>query len=317
MMGFLFKIAALGLLLLLVSACFRKKAGAGNLQEWLELHYPGRFRVLSTESDDAIRQMTFQTKKSIVAETADPLVQAQIKWDKRQAEFGLSTASIEAAFAEAQRARSDAAEWNRALRELGLKHYALGLRDRNASVLLFDRNTPDLSRESLELLEKGLDRLPAAGSYEQEILLMDTTAGPVEDGAILPLSYFLEGNGQYRKQVLYSLVIPPGRSIAQALLPENWQFNTRSDRFMAAYRQAYAAMESWAQEHVREPYRLLDLSESGEIGRQPLRYRFEFAFVSPEREEEAADEALEPDGYFLVDYDLEGNTVLQINLKRK
>ncbi|MCB0707481.1 MAG: hypothetical protein KDC34_19335 [Saprospiraceae bacterium] len=317
-MELIIKVLVLSSLLLFFASCIRKKAEINNLQDWLEKHFPGRFQVLSTESDEAIRKMSFQVKKSVVAETASPLVQVQLKWDKRQPDFNLSPELVEAYFSKAQIAQTDAAALNQILKTHGFVNYSVGLKTGTATVLLFENSQPETRQEYLAQLEKVFANWPQLENYDKEILLMESGSESAIQDEILPLSYFLQNNGQYRNQVEFSVYSAYDQVFTEKEYSGKWQFNTQSQRFSAAYSQAYAAMEIWAKEHVRKPYSMLEFSEYEEISQEPLAYRFKFAFTYENPDAAAALDVLaEPNGYFIVDFDIDRQTVLKINISQK
>lgn len=317
-MGLVLKILVAGLLMLSVSACFRKKPGIGNLKDWLEMHYPGRFEVLSTGPDDAIRNLSFKVKKSLVAEKSDPLVQVQLKWDKRETGFGLTTAKVDSAFAQAKTFSKDAYELLSLLKKQGFDNMAAGIQNWTAMVLLFETSTPESRQERLRQLENAFSAWPKSGSYGKEVLLMEPAVKTELPGEILPLSYFLDGNGQFRKQATYSFYLPQNQELETENAAEIWQYNTLNDQFSPVFEQARSAMEAWAKKNVRQPYFLMETSEYEEISQQPLQYRFKFPFTD-ENQAEAASNGIyvEQDGYFSVVFDLEKNEAVKIEIIRE
>ncbi len=317
-MKHILKILMAIVLMLSFSACFRKKSGAGNLQDWLEKHYPGRFEVLSTGADDAIRNLSFKVKKSLVAEKSNPLVQVLLKWDKRQPGLGLTTAAVDAAFAQAKTACEDARELVSMLKTHGFDNMAVGISNFTTMVLLFEESTAESRQERLQQLKTIFSAWPASGGYDKEILLMEPAEHVNLPGEVLPLSYFLEGNGQFRNHATYTLYLANDKAGGPKHFDGIWQYNTRNEHFATVSGQARSAMEAWAKTNVKQPFYLLETSEYEQIGEQPLRYRFKYPFTHKNPQEAAPEGAyIEPDGYFVVEFDLEKNEVVGVRVYRE
>lgn len=58
----------------LILRCTRRETATDTLEYWLEKHFPGRFGLLDTQTEDPIRNLSFQVKRSVVADKSDPLV---------------------------------------------------------------------------------------------------------------------------------------------------------------------------------------------------------------------------------------------------
>lgn len=309
MLKFLLKLLVVGLLALPFTACFRKKAGSRNLQQWLDRHYPGKFEVISTSTDDAIRNLSFKVKTSLVAEKANPLVQANIKWDKRAPDLNLTMGLVDTAFAQAETYFQDAQELLQILKTQGLERPCVSLKNRTATVLLCQQATEEFRQQCLAKIEKACRLWPKSGEYDKEILLMEKAAQANIPGEILPISFFMDR--QYLKAVTYRFQLPYNQDFGGENLNENWSFNTASDQFTTAHEEARKAMETWAAQHYGKPYFLMDTSEFEQTSEKPLRYRFKFAFTHQEQPENSTD-YVEPDGYFVVDFDMDKNEALAI-----
>lgn len=309
MLKFLLKALVVALLVLPFTACFRKKAGSRNLQQWLDKHYPGKFEVLSTSTDDAIRNLSFKVKTSLVGEKANPLVQYYIKWDKRAPDLNLTTDLVDTAFAQAASYYQDARELLQILQAQGLEPPCVSLKNGTATILLFHEPTVEFRAQCLASIEKAFQAWPKSGSYDKEILLMEKAAQAGTAGEILPISYFMDR--QYLKAVTYRFQLPYNQPFSGENLGENWSFNTASDQFAAAHEKARKAMETWAAQHYGKPYFVMDTSEFEQTSEKPLRYRFKFAFTHHEQPENSTD-YVEPDGYFVVNFDIDKNEALKI-----
>ncbi len=314
----LLKIAALGLLLSPFSACFRKKAAIDNLQDWLDLHYPDRFQVLSTGPDDAIRNLSFKVKKSLVAEKSNPLVQAQLRWDKRQPNFSLSTAAVDDAFLQAQMALNDIQELNRLLKANGFDKSAVGSKNWTAIILLFETATPENRQQLSKRLEIVFEKWSKTEKYAKEILLMEPTSQDSLPGEILPLSYFLEGNSQYGNQAIFRLQLTEIQSSTTNGQSEEWEFNTSNEQFDKALENARSALDAWAKEHVKQPYFLMEVSEYEQFSEEPLLFRFKFPFTDKDHTDAISNsQYVEADGYFSMDFNMENNNAYHIEIIRE
>ncbi len=308
----------LGLLVLPFSACFRKKAAISNLQNWLDKHYPGRFEVLSTGPDDAIQNLSFKVKRSLVAEKANPLVQTQLKWDKRQPDFDLTTAMVDSAFAQTKTTLDDAQDLHRRLKEKGFEKIAVGIKKWTVVVLLFEEPTDENRHRLLSQLELVFGSWPKSSTYDKQILLMEAAAQDSLPGEILALSYFLEGDGLYERQALYSLQLPHSQVFEAAELHEDWMYNTQNEQFSKVPDKAKSALETWAKQQVKQPYFLMETIESEQISLQPLRFRFRFPFTDKSHEEAVSQSRyVEVDGHFSVDYDVDKDVALNIEIIRE
>ncbi|MBI1226529.1 MAG: hypothetical protein GC192_14945 [Bacteroidetes bacterium] len=301
----------MGLSLLAFWGCFRKKAAISNLQDWLDKHYPNRFEVLSTGPDDAIRNMSFKVKRSLVAEKANPLVQAELKWDKRQPDFDLTTGRVDTVFAQAQTYFQDAQDLLRILKSQGFDKPCVSLKDGIATVILFHEATEEYRRECVLKLEKAFKSWPKSEEYGKEILLMGTDAYTNMPGEILPIDYFV--GRAYLKQVTYRFQLSYNDEFDGENLMDNWIFNTASDQFNAAFEKARTEVENWAKTNYK-PYFFMENSEFEQVSEKPLRYQFKFAFTHKKQAEDST-EYVEADGYFVVDFDMDKNEVLKIKIE--
>lgn len=306
-MEYLFKIGIIGLLVLVFTNCYRMKTNEPTLSDWLEEHYPGRFQVLSTNTTNPIRNLSFKVKKSVVAERSDTLVQALVGWDQRDAELGLTTTQIDHLFANAALEIQDARTLFQKLEAGGFKNMATGIHDKIASVLIFDEPTAERRQENLDRLEKAFADWSAADKYDKELLFLE----PVEYGKhfqeIAPLSFWAQSTGQYMKYVIFQLFCPYTRPFIAEDLKQDWTFNTLSSRFSDYFDQAQKAATTWAQEHLERPVTLQDISENSQDGKDPALMIFQFSFVNTLSEGENSTE--EVDGKIMVRFNLDTQSI--------
>jgi hypothetical protein len=230
-MSLLVKLIVGGLLLLVFAQCNCKKTAAPNLQNWLDGHFPGRFQVLSTQADDAIRNLSFKTKKSVVAEAADTMVQSLVLWDARQPDLKLTAVGVAAQFERAAMEWKDAQLFYRTLKMNGFENMTVSVSDGEAVVLTFEEPTPVRRHERLFQLEKALADWPVSMNYTKKLAFMDTV-GLVQDfGGFVPLTYWVQEDAAYRKQLLFSVTCNYNAPFSAAELEALWEFNLDSDRF--------------------------------------------------------------------------------------
>jgi hypothetical protein len=301
-MGILLKIMAAGACILLFVYCMRKKTPDPGLEGWLEKHYPGRFQIVSTQSDEGIRNLSFKVKKSVVAEASNPMVQALLRYDLRQADLKLDTAEVNALFARSAEVWEDAQALQGVLESGAYENWAAGIRNGVASLLVWEEPSPDRRKEWAQRMERALLAWPAAGEYDKELLFVEPVGMADHEGKIVPLNYWLEYDGQYTKQVVFRLFCPYDRPFRAADLAREWQFNADSDRFTRYLEQTRDAVEKWAGQHLKQPYEWLDLTEYEKAQQSPETLRFSFLVTS---------ETI-PDGRIEAEFDVDRGEVRRI-----
>lgn len=305
-MGIFVKFIAAGLLLLFFASCFRKKNAAPNLSDWLETNYPGRFQILSTQTDDAIRNLSFKVKKSLVAEKADTMVQALLKWDARQADLGLTKADVDGAFAGAARELADANSLFRAVKAAGFENAATSVFNWTATILIFAEPTPAHRGQSLALAEKAFAQWQRETSYDLAVIYVEPDDFGKHFQDIVPVSFWAQHSSEYQPRFLFQLTCPNSRQFVAADLEGEWNFNIDSNRYNEYSGQVRSAVEAWAPKHVKQPFTMLSITEIEQTGHDPAVITFRFPFVKKATGEVSAgslDE--EPDGYIVADYDVD------------
>lgn len=305
------KVLLLGLLAILFYQCKRKKAPVTDLQAWLETHYQGRFQVVSTTTDDAIRHLSFKVKKSVVAEAANPMVQAVFRWDKREQDLGLTTAEVDTAFANAAVEWQDATALYAVLKKHGFENTAVSIRKGMAVVLVFAEPTPQVRHEQLFRFEKALADWPAADRYDKELAFMEPSEWGREFQETVPLTYWEPSGLHYRKHLVFNVFCQHDRPFSAKELGRAWAFNTQGDRFLVFLEKAREAMNSWAEQHYKKPYHLLEMSEYDPGGPGSTSLKFKFPFT--DQPVESLDADISPDGYFVVDFDIDKQAVVAVS----
>jgi hypothetical protein len=314
-MGLIVKIIAAGLLLLLFASCFRKKTAAPNLQDWLETNYPGRFRILSTQTDDAIRNLSFKVKKSLVAEQSDTMVQALLKWDVRQTDLGLTKAMVEGTFAGAARELSDAKTLFRAVKAAGFDNVAASVNNWTATILIFAEPTPEHRRQSLALAEKAFAQWQREASYDLAVVYVEPDETGKHFREVVPASFWAQHSSEYLPSFLFQLTCPHSRQFVAADLAGEWKFNTESHRYKEYSGQVRSAVEAWTPKHLKQPFTMLSISEIEQTGHDPAVITFRYPFVKKATAETAASSfEEEPDGYIVADFDVDNGKMGSINI---
>lgn len=313
MMKNFLKVLLLGLLVFPFYHCKRKKTP--DLQAWLEHRYQGRFQVISTTTDDAIRNLSFKVKKSVVAEVANPMIQAVFRWDLRAVDLGLTTAEVDGAFANAATEWQDATALYEALKKHGFENMAVSIRKGAATVLVFAEPRPEARHEQLLMLEKALTDWPAASSYDKTLAFIEASELGKEFQEIVPLSYWQPSNIHYRKHLVFSAFCRYDRPFSAKELEQEWTFNTEGDRFLAFLEKAEQAITTWATEHYKKPYHLLNVTESDLGGQGSTSLKFKFPFT--DRPTDNPDAEVAPDGYFVVDFDIDKQAAGAIKISKE
>lgn len=295
---------ALGLLLLFLSNCMRKKTPAASLSGWLEEHFPGRFQIVSTHISDPVRHLSFQVKRSVVAERNRPLVQAVFSWDKREPGLGMSTGAVDSAFIRAARELEDAQALYSALKNVGFERVSAGIHQGVAQVVIFEEPTPEHRRNSLAELNAAFEQWPSHGAYDLCAAYMEPAEYGVHFQDIAPLDYWEQPGSFHLRRVLFSLNHrrQPSRFDAGELEGE-WQLNTYSDDFGKSSGQARNRAEEWGAKHLVSACRLLPTSEILQDERHSARIIFRFPYSLQPAGVDSASTEENIDGYLSVRYD--------------
>ena len=240
-------------------SCQKKKTSNPGLEQWLEDHFPGRFQIVATENDDAIRNLSFKVKRSIIAEKSAPEVQAQFKYDLRQPGLGLDPAEVEEAFVSARQYWNDASALSKAWQNAGNFPASVGARNGRISLVFYVEPSAAARHDCLDPLKKALQNWkPASSGYDLFVWLSEPgTPG----AAILPLKDQLETIGAGRKDLVFSLLVQLDEPFQISKLEKEWIFNPDSERFSRYLEQSRQAAAEWLQAHPGKPCQWSDLSE--------------------------------------------------------
>jgi hypothetical protein len=315
-MKLFFKILLGSLCLFFFSQC-RKKPKAPDLASWLEKEYPGRFQVLDTAMKDVVRNLSFSVKKSVVAENENPLIQVMLHWDKRVEGLNLTKEIIEAAFRDARREYDDAKTLLQAMQQMGLEDIAISIHNGTALVLIFAEPTPTHRANSLQLIEQGFQKWAKTAEYNINISYLEPKEKGKEFQEIVPLMYWFRSTSLFRSNLIYSTICPMGKPFSAKEADKNWQYNLEGNRFMTSVDQVQAEAENWAKEHINQPITFLEIREYEQSEKSNTMVNIKFPFVYQNNKQPQDSMLLESDGYIIMVYDAEKNTIGEIKMKKE
>ena len=318
-MKMFFKIVGgiIGGLILLITMPFSKKTKITHIKDWLEKEYPNRFDVLDNYTKDIIRNLSFSVKGSIVAEKSNPLIQADLPWDKRQIEIGLSKTLVDNAFANAHQAYKDALLLHKLLNENGLTEIAVGVDKRTVKVLIFAEPTPKQRQNSLVLLEKSFAEWQKEEARNIEIYYLEPNGKDTSLNEIVPLIYWTNGYVEFQKNMLYWIACYAIDKFSAKKLVHDWNFNTESRRFTSSVEKAREEAQKWASEHIKRPFTLLNSAEFDQPYSDRDVVNIRFPLVYQLLKEENKDIMKYVDGYISMDYHVEEKVFKQIKLVKE
>lgn len=313
-MFFKIVIGIIGGLILLIAMQCRKKTKITHIKDWLEKEYPNRFDVLDTYTKDIIRNLSFSVKGSIVAEKSNPLIQADLPWDKRQIEISLSKTLVDDAFANAHQAYKDALLLHKLLKENGLTEIAVGVDKRAVKVLIFAESTPKQRQNSLVLLEKSIATWQKEAAYDIHIYYLEPNGKDASLNEIVPLIYWTKDYVVFQEIMVYWVICSARGKFSAKKLAHDWNFNTKSRRFMSSVEKAREEAQKWASEHIKRPFTLLNSAEFDQPYSDTDVVNIRFPLVYQLLKEENKDSMKYVDGYISMDYRMEEKIFNQIKL---
>lgn len=282
-------------------ACFRKKSPPKNIEGWLDLHFPGQYKVL----DSNLRVLDFMAwykgdKLALLADAGDPDLQFFVPWKKGDTELGLDSAGIRNMHARARSELQTARDLYETLHKTGLEQFSVGVLNTNAYIQVFVE--PDAAARSA--VPKRLE--PVLPSHMPDTLidfyieLMEPAGYHTEYQNVIPAGYWKRDGGWQEKNRLFSLYC----SREHALDAKNWRFNSSSKRCWAYQDQAFAKASEWAAQHLPQPAFLDSTQHYGvevpEKNGLAVRFGFPYFKEMPPKEGETPD----PEGYVTITYDL-------------
>lgn len=294
---------------LLFTQC-RRKPQAMDIDRWLEIEYANRFEVLTTLSEDVIKNWSFGEKYSIVAEKSNPLIQASVYWDKHQKDLKLTRSMVESEFAKAHRAYEDAQSLYSLIHSSDLKDIAISIKEDVAMVLIFAEPTAKHRETSLSILEKCIVQWPRKSSYNIDVSYIEPAQKDIDFKNIVPLIYWTQSLADFKKNKLYGTTCPISQPFSASKVAKNWQYNIESNRLMACSDKAQKEAESWAKQHIKSPIEFSDLIEYDNSSSLLPIVTMKFLFNYASQEEESVNTYKETDGSISLNYDVEQNKIV-------
>lgn len=289
-------------------SCQKKKSSSPSLEQWLDKHFPGRFQVVSTENDDAIRNLSFKVKRSILAEKSMPEVQAQFRYDLRQPDLELDSAAVNEAFIQAKKYQEDATALAKALQNAGATNTSIGARNGRISILFYAEPTAATRRDCLIQVKNALDNWkPIQSGYDLFVWLAEPSS---KGSAILPLSEQLEILSLGRKDLIFSVLIQLDEPIKPEKLEKEWIFSADSERFSRYLEQGRQAAMDWLKQHPGKPCEWSNMSEFEQKKNAPAEIIFSFSCLE-NADTSAVDEEDAPGRHVKVNFNVDEEKVLR------
>lgn len=238
--------------------CTRKQP-KNDIGTWLEQHFPGRFQVMGTQVSDPIRNLSFQVKKSLVAEKADTAVQVEIIWDKRAPHLGIDQSEVEEMAARAETQIKDARAIYASLQASGFERANVGIWRGNVTLLLYDTPTPDFRKTCLKNLEKSAAQWPARDKYGLAVYFLEPHLYQKEESPVKTLDFWRLPSLFLPHASVYLHVDDPIAALNISSLANAWTLHTESKALSDFVQNvAQPAAAEWGKRHLSKPITLLN-----------------------------------------------------------
>lgn len=300
-------IVKLIVVLLLVSflySCFGKKKTSDGLEAWLDTHFKGRLKIVSTRTSDPIKHLSFKVKNSVVASTDDSLLQFTIRWDKRADNLGISLDEVNAMLATAKVELEDARDLLNQIKKSDLSALSCGIYNGNVRILFFAEPTPQYRIQLLEKLIPILEVWPKAKTYALALDIMEPKELGKELGDIIPAAHWERGDSWQLRNSIVTIRLDAGYTFDVKAINQVWQFNTESDRLLQWIEQSRNIASIWAKEHLKKPHQLLSQAQYSALEKQ-LGAQIQIPFSYSTK----AEDSLNIDGYITGDFLLDVGTI--------
>lgn len=216
------------------------------MSSWLEQHFKGRFRILSTENADVIRYLSFKVKNTLVEEVALKGVQVSLQYDLRLPDLGLNPDEVAEMFVKARQYRTDASGLFACMNQVGTPHFQLGIQNGSVLIYFFDEPLPDFRKKCLSYVQKACAAWGNVRSfYDVAIYIMEPDATPNLDNALLPLSELKDLKVEHPRKLIYSVLCPREEAFNADKLDREWAFNLNGARFSTYFTQSNEAVDAW------------------------------------------------------------------------
>lgn len=306
------------LLLLMLSffGCFRKKTPPDTIQSWLETEFPGQFEILDSNLKmlDIMAQFKGQ-KQALVADKTDQEVQFFLDWTKGVPGLGVDQASVQSKLSEARQETAKARVLFKALESNGLEQFSIGLIQKSVYVLVFAEPGPELRTKTLKTVLDCLDQQPNPEQSRVVLEFMEPGVYQTRFKEIIPRGDWVVEQGFLRENKILSINFEYEKGRNAASIQPQWTLNPESTRAVGFHQRSFEQAQKWAEQHLPKPYFMEDgglVSFEPIDGTKPgIRYGFPYFLEKP------ADEAPEPVGYVVVDYDFDQKTCLKMKKQKE
>ncbi len=294
-------------------SCRTKKKEIGNLQDWIDTHYPGTLKVIETQTEDPIRRLSFKVKNSTVASLEDSMLQINIHWDKRQPGLGIIKSEVDSMLANAKKELSDTRHLLELLQSKGVEYFSCGINLGDIRILVFEEPLKKNRDERLVQLLEVLAGWPEADQYGLGVYFMEPKAYGEEFNEIIPLVHWHWSAAWQRKNSIISLLFQPGYLSEPQKLKKMWEFNTESDRLLSWIDQSRPVAEKWAKMHLKRPFTMPPEHAEYEILSNALGVKIKFPF----NYSTAAKESETYDGYIAGEYLLDEKEFSSVRISKE
>jgi hypothetical protein len=299
--------------LLVTLGCFRKKNAKANLPDWLETHFPGRFEVLETSlAKNWATSWDFGSKKSIVAEKADPEVQILLFWEKGKVALRLSTAEVDSAAVSARHNVQQARLLHKLLTTNGLEGFSTSWANGRSVVVLFAEPTPEHRQNTVRILKKTFDAAPSDLTADVRVYYFEPTARGELFKDIVTLEYWERPGTWHQDHLLVYLETDwTAADFSEKAVAKQWTCNTAAARTGKYQDEAEQRVLAWAAEHLKGEVHLAGYTECQLDEKDPLGIRYQFPYyLGPARPDtDSVDLDAHVDGYLTVVYHTDPHTL--------
>ena len=293
-------------------SCFGKKKTADGLEAWLDAHFKGRLKIVSTSTSDPIKHLSFKVKNSVVASTDDSLHQIVIRWDKRVDNLGISLDEVNEMLTRSKVELTDARELFNLIKEGELSSISCAITNAYARILLFKEPTPQNRIQIIEKLISILQTWLKTKSYGLAIDIMEPKALGSEFGDIIPLSHWHRADSWQSRNTLLTLRIDPGTILEAKTMNQQWKFNTESDRLLQWIEESRPLATEWAKVHLKKAPRMLSQSQYSALENQlGVQIQFPFSYSTN------AEDSSNIDGYITGNYLLDDGKLGPLRLTKE
>jgi hypothetical protein len=289
----------------------RRKSQPLNIESWLEFSYPDRFQILQTNTADIIGNLSFSVKRTIIAESSNPLIQVKIMWDKREKDLALSRPKVDEAIAAAHRKYGDAQSLIDILKTSGLKDFSVSINEGVAMVLIFAEATRDHRQKTLTILEGCFAVWRKKQEYNVNISYVEPEVKGKDFEVYVPLIYWLQSESEFRKNNIYWTTCTYSETFSADKVSKKWVYNTDCDRFSTCLDDAQFHAETWARNNIKQPITISNLTKLDQTSPNINIINVKFPFTySLDSLQEGHVSYSEEEGSIVLNYDVENKKII-------